>query len=142
MNGKKSPKTRREYQIIRKASAIQLAEMDAEGWKREHMQFRDNGDLDVVFSRVVRDEKPAEPIKTVVVPAIGAEIPHTFSTVGANVNDIRKGLMDKRFGDLFDTQKLIDVSNRKIANAIITTANEFYNETMATQDTSPLGEVA
>jgi hypothetical protein len=55
------------------------------------------------------------------------------------VDDIRKGLMDKRFGDLFDTQRLIEISNRKIADVVINTANDAYAEWSAQQDTSPLG---
>jgi len=124
--------------VWREINAKELAEMDAEGWKREHMQFRPDGKLDVVFSRMARAEKPIDKVD-VILNAVSGQIITDTPIVNKPVDDIRKGLMDKRFGDLFDTQRLIEISNRKIADVVINTANDAYAEWSAQQDTRPLG---
>lgn len=113
MNGKKSHKGRREYKIDRATDARAMAEMDAEGWKREHIQFREDGKLDIVYSRVVREEKPIDPVTKVLV-AVGEKINGDSSTIVNLPVDERKGLFDKRTADAFDENKLIRIDKPKI----------------------------
>lgn len=142
-----------EYKIIKNATSADLAQMDADGWKREHTQFRNDGVLDCIFSRVKLEEKtPTPPMKidTVIFPPVG----------GADVLDARVGLFDHRKADglvpvnklkvipstppiaeiLGQNQQRLADGRRKIAEVALEAGNEFWEQWQQDNPIVPFSE--
>ena len=147
-----------EYRVMADVTAEQLEAMDVDGWKREHIQFRPDGKLDVVFSRAKRVEKPAP------APVVKAVTPVVFPPIGGDdVLDARVGLFDDKLADGMvpvsklkvirprpdKVQAILDAFNpderlvegqRKIAEAALEAANEFWAQWQADNPVIPFSE--
>lgn len=144
---------KREYQIIKNATSEDLARMDEDGWRREHTQFRPDGVLDCIFSRVKLEEKPTTPpmkVETVIFPPVG----------GADVLDARVGLFDIRKADglvtvnklkvipssppiakiLEQNQQRLADGRCKIAEVALEAGNEFWEKWQRDNPIVPFSE--